>query len=193
MVQPPAAATRGAGGARPCGRERHNSFGPSFTADSGVPTRRRLSLLRNSPGVTSGTAWGAMADTRARPEERPAPLRPATQAQETPISSFAAQSIRMVPKCGGRRCSPVSARGDTKMDARKIAAAAALVLSLHVASALAAGAGRDATRTHAVPGSPRSAGVPAKRAPGAKAQKTPAIRRTPPRERSTDLELPQLG
>jgi len=80
------------------------------------------------------------------------------------------------------------------MNTRKIVAGLALALSLHAASALAVGSGREAaSRTHTVPGSPRAAAVHPGEKNGARTQKGRAIKRTHPRERSTDLELPQLG
>ena len=79
------------------------------------------------------------------------------------------------------------------MTARKIAALMALALFLQGTSALAASR-HVASRPHGVPGStPRSSAVSAKHAPGSKPQKAPALKRSPPRGRSTDLELPQLG
>ena len=51
-----------------------------------------------------------------------------------------------------------------------------------------------ASRSRGIPRStPRAAAVPAKHVPGSKPHKAPAIRRTPPRADSTELELPQLG
>ncbi len=76
------------------------------------------------------------------------------------------------------------------MNARKIAAGVAFALALHGAAALAEGAGREPSRVRMVPASPRAV-VPLKS--GAKAQKAPAVRRTPARDRSTDFEMPQLG
>ncbi len=84
-------------------------------------------------------------------------------------------------------------RGDGKMIARKIAALVAFALFLHGTSTLADPV-QVASRSHGVPRSTRpDATVPAKHAPGSKPKKAPAIRRTPPRAHSTELELPQLG
>ena len=79
------------------------------------------------------------------------------------------------------------------MTARKIAALMAFALFLQGTSALADSV-QVASRSHGIPRStPRDAAVPAKHAPRSKSQKAPAIRRTPPRAHSTELELPQLG
>jgi hypothetical protein len=80
----------------------------------------------------------------------------------------------------------------SKMTARKIAALVAFALFLQGTSTMADPV-RVASRSHGIPRStPRNAGQ-AKHAPGSKPQKAPAIRRTPPRARSTELELQQLG
>ena len=82
------------------------------------------------------------------------------------------------------------------MSAGKIAAVLAFALSLCGASAMADGAGSrpGASRGHGVAGSPlRATAAPTAHASGSKAHKAPAIKRTPKRDRSTDLELPQLG
>jgi hypothetical protein len=79
------------------------------------------------------------------------------------------------------------------MTARKIAALMAFALFLQGTSALADSV-QPASRSHGIPRSTlRGAAVTAKHAPGSKPQKAPAIRRTPPRAHSTELELPQLG
>ena len=75
------------------------------------------------------------------------------------------------------------------MNAWKIALGVAFALSLHGPSALAEGSARARARAQALPRSPR-ADVGQKKTE-LKAQK-PAGRK-PSRDRSTDLELPQLG
>jgi hypothetical protein len=77
------------------------------------------------------------------------------------------------------------------MNAWKIAATVAFAFLLHGASAMAASRGHEASRTRGAATSHRA--VSAKHVPGAKAHKTPAIKRTPSRDSSSDLELPQLG
>jgi len=92
-----------------------------------------------------------------------------------------------------RRLTVGLGRGDLKMTARKIAALMALALFLQGTSAVGDPV-QPASRSHGIARStPRGAAVPAKQAPGSKPQKAPALRRTPPRTHSTDLELPQLG
>jgi hypothetical protein len=75
------------------------------------------------------------------------------------------------------------------MTARTIAAGVVLALSLHGASARAAGEAREPSRSAKAPESSRAA-TPAKTA--AKAQKAKASKRAPSRYRGNDLEL-QLG
>ena len=79
------------------------------------------------------------------------------------------------------------------MTAMRIAAAAALVLALRNGPARAEASDAHhaarASATHAVPA--RTAVSP-KAARATRAPKAP-LRRTPARDRSTDLELPQLG
>jgi len=92
-----------------------------------------------------------------------------------------------------RRLTVGLGRGDLKMTARKIAALTVFALFLQRTSALADTV-QLASRSHGIPRStPRGAAVPAKHAPGSKPQKAPAMRRTPPRAHSTELELQQLG
>ena len=74
------------------------------------------------------------------------------------------------------------------MTARTIAAGVVLALSLHGASARAAGADREPSRSAKAPEANRAV-TPAKTA---KAQKAKASKRAPSRSRGNDLEL-QLG
>src|SRR6267143_6312525 len=99
----------------------------------------------------------------------------------------------MLPQKMGPASHRRSRQGDGKMTAWKIAALMAFALFLQGTSALADSV-EVASRSHGIPRStPRHDAIPAKHAPGSKPQKAPAIRRTPPRAHSTDLELPQLG
>ena len=80
------------------------------------------------------------------------------------------------------------------MKAWRIAAVVAAVLSLQGTSAIAAGPehvhqGLNAATARSRPAAP----LATKHADAMKAKKTPVIKRTPSRNRSTDLELPQLG
>jgi hypothetical protein len=80
------------------------------------------------------------------------------------------------------------------MKAWRIGAVFAAALSLQVTSAMASGPDHGHRRPDAATARSRSAAPLAmKHAAGIKAKKTPAIKRTPGRDRTTDLELPQLG
>ncbi len=80
------------------------------------------------------------------------------------------------------------------MRAWKIAAVVAAALSLQGTSAIAAGPEHSHERLNAATArSHPAAPLAVKRADAMKAKKTPVIKRTPSRDRSTDLELPQLG
>jgi len=78
------------------------------------------------------------------------------------------------------------------MTALKIAAAAALVLALLNGSARAEASDRAPARVSVAHGGPARTAVPSKSSRATRAPKTP-LRRMPSRDRSTDLELPQLG
>jgi len=78
------------------------------------------------------------------------------------------------------------------MTALKIAAAAALVLALQNGPARAEASDRAPARVSVAHGGPARTAVPSKSSRATRAPKTP-LRRALPRDRSTDLELPQLG
>jgi hypothetical protein len=80
------------------------------------------------------------------------------------------------------------------MSALKVAVAMAFALCLCGASAMAdvAGSRPEASRGHVISGSPRTA-APTTHSSASRAHKVPAIKRTPKRDRSTDLEFQQLG
>jgi hypothetical protein len=78
------------------------------------------------------------------------------------------------------------------MTALRIAAAAALVLALRNGPARAEASDRSPARASAVHGGPARTAVQPKSSRATRAPKAP-LRRMPTRDRSTDLELPQLG
>ena len=105
--------------------------------------------------------------------------------------------LRLEFQCYGRktvRCSCAGLAGGRPMNAWRIGAAVMVALSLQGTSAMASGPDHDQRRPSAASARSRPAApLAVKHAAGMKAKKTPAIKRTPGRDRSTDLELPQLG
>ena len=79
------------------------------------------------------------------------------------------------------------------MSAWKIAVAALVAVCLQGTHAIASDADHEARPSGAAAPHHHAAPLAVKHAEPVKAKKAPAVKRTPPRAHTTDLELPQLG